>query len=284
MPLTILAIIVGAIVGVAAGGRPRYLAARRIRSWGLLPAGAVLEAAGKRWPLGGASTEALVAGYLLLLVFAGRNALLAGMGVVAIGLLANLAVVASDAGMPVSPSAVISAGIASPGKVRSVDYGFGHHLQRRSDHLTFLADRLPLAPLGQVISVGDLVLALGVADVTGRLLMPTGRHAPKASGARRRHTRGALEVAVESVEHRTGGGFLPRSAGGQAAAHLPSHRVVKYDQSPSPQLGGEGMHRHQPKGHRESEIGQGSDDRLSDRAVVSSASFDPHVAPPVVEV
>ena len=43
----------------------------------------------------------LLAGYVLLICFAVRNAGLTGMVLVAVGLLANLAVIAVDGGMPV---------------------------------------------------------------------------------------------------------------------------------------------------------------------------------------
>lgn len=170
VPLSALALVVGGVVGLILGGDLRHLATWRLRSWWLLVPGVFAQIAADRWHLAGLGTVVLLAAYLCLLVFAGRNILLVGMGVVAVGLVANVAVITADGGMPVHPAAVVRAGIAAPGQLAAVSYGRRHHLETGRDHVTFLDDRLPLGAAHQVLSIGDLILFVGVADVTANLI------------------------------------------------------------------------------------------------------------------
>src|ERR1700685_1362346 len=100
MLLVVIALAAGSVAGLALGGHWRHLADTRLRSVGTLLAGAVCEFAGSRWGPGWFGTALVVAGYVLLASFAVRNAALAGMVLVAAGLLANLTVIALNGGMP----------------------------------------------------------------------------------------------------------------------------------------------------------------------------------------
>ncbi len=170
VPLSALALLLGGVFGLILGGDLRHLATWRLRSWWLLVPGVFGQIAADRWHLAGLGTVVILAAYLCLLVFAGRNILLVGMGLVAVGLIANLAVITLDGGMPVHPAAVVRAGIAAPGQLAAVGYGRRHHLETGGDHVTFLDDRLPVGALHQVLSIGDLVLFVGVADVAANLI------------------------------------------------------------------------------------------------------------------
>ncbi len=170
VPLSALALVLGGVIGLVLGGDVRHLATWRLRSWWLLVPGAVGQVAADRWHLAGWGTVVLLAAYGCLLVFVGRNILLVGMGVVAVGLIANLAVITVDGGMPVHPAAVIRAGIAAPDQLAAVGYGRRHHLETGGDHGTFLDDRLPVGSVHQVLSIGDLILFVGVADVAANLV------------------------------------------------------------------------------------------------------------------
>jgi Family of unknown function (DUF5317) len=165
MWLVVIALVGGSIVGLCLGGRPRRFGDIRLHGLGLLVAGAGCELAGSRWGAGWPGTAIVVAGYVLLLGFAVRNAALTGMVLVAMGLAANLTVIALDGGMPVR-------GLA-PGA-----YGGRHHAERPGDHLTGLADVVPITPIGETVSAGDLVLALGVATVLVGALRPSRRRGP----------------------------------------------------------------------------------------------------------
>ncbi len=139
----------------------RDLAGARLRSVGLLLAGAVCELAGSRWTL-----ALLIAGYVLLLAFAVRNLAVTGMVLVGFGLLANLVVIAVDDGMPVRgiPAAASS--------------GPRHHGIGPDDQLVGLGDVIHLGPLGDMVSPGDIVLSVGVATVTAGLMRPRRRTTP----------------------------------------------------------------------------------------------------------
>ncbi|MDQ2726760.1 MAG: DUF5317 family protein [Actinomycetota bacterium] len=192
MPLSALALVLGGVIGVVLGGDVRHSATWRLRSWWLLVPGVLGQVAADRWHLAGLGTATLVAAYLCLLVFVGRNILLVGMGVVAVGLIANLAVITLDGGMPVHPAAVVRAGIAGPDQLAAVGYGRRHHLEARGDHATFLDDRLPLGADHQVLSIGDLILFVGVADVAANVV-----RRPR----RRRATWVRRSYAVTAITH-----------------------------------------------------------------------------------
>jgi hypothetical protein len=166
MLLVVPALVAGVVAGWIRGGRIRFVAGARLRSAGLLFAGAVCEFVGSRWVAGAAGTGLLIAGFLLLLGFAVRNVAVAGMILVAFGLLANLTVIAVDGGMPVR------------GLPAGATGGPRHHAVRPGDHLVGLADVVRLAPLGEAISPGDIVLALGVATAVSELMRPRRRRAP----------------------------------------------------------------------------------------------------------
>jgi hypothetical protein len=185
--LTIAALLIGAALGFATGGRLRHAARRRIAWWGLIVTGLGLEVVADRWLAGPFGYLAMVAGPLCLLLWAARNARLAGMGVVALGVLANLLVLGVDGGMPVRPAALTKAGIVAPtARVLSVS-GHRHHVETASDHLRFLDDWIPLPPAHDVVSLGDLLLAVGAANVVAHLLW----YEPRYQRARRPRWLGA---------------------------------------------------------------------------------------------
>jgi hypothetical protein len=164
MPLVVVALASGLIAGLLLGGSVRRLAGARLRGIGLLLAGAACELS-TRWVGGNAAAGIIVAGYLLIICFAFRNVAVTGMVLVAVGLLANLTVIAVDRGMPVR------------GLPAGVSDSWRHHGQRPGDHLTGLADVVSLTPLGETVSAGDLVLSLGVATVVVSLMRPRRRTA-----------------------------------------------------------------------------------------------------------
>jgi hypothetical protein len=162
MSLVVVALTAGLVAGLLLGGSLRNLTGARLRTVGLLLAGAGCEIL-TRWVGGATGAAILIVGYLLLIGFACRNVATTGMVLVAIGLLANLTVITVNRGMPVRG--------LPPGST----YGWRHHGERPSDHLTGLADVVPLAPLGETVSAADIVLSLGVATVVVTLMRPSRR-------------------------------------------------------------------------------------------------------------
>src|SRR5436305_7030030 len=176
MRFTAIAVAAGLVVGVMLGGRLRHLGERPFRLWPFLVVGIILQLP-LLDPLG---FGGLLASYACLLIFALANVHLVGMALVAVGIILNAAVITANAGMPVHRGAVIDARIASSAELDSLKTDRKHHLQKKSDRLTPLADIIPVRPLHEVISFGDVVMAVGVADVLVHLL-----RRPKAKRLRR---------------------------------------------------------------------------------------------------
>ena len=172
MGLTAVALLTGGLLGVVAGGRLASLADAHLRWWGALAAGVALQVLAGPVGLGGRPGTTAVAGsYLCLLAFALANRALAGMTIVVVGLALNATVIVVNGGMPVRAEAVAAVGL-EPGELAAADLGAKRHLEGPEDRLTFLGDVLPVRPLGEVVSVGDVVLATGVAALLFRLLRP----------------------------------------------------------------------------------------------------------------
>ena len=131
--------------------------------------------------------------------FAIVNRHIPGMGVLAIGLGLNMAVVLANAGMPVRPSALVDAGVATPETLADTDPGAGRSFERSDDLVPFLGDIIPVEPLGAAMSFGDLIALMGIGTVSGELV----RHARGGrSGLRRRfepQSERQLRIGVEPV-------------------------------------------------------------------------------------
>jgi hypothetical protein len=161
----ILVIVVVAVVaGFLAGGSLKPFERLRVHWWGLAPLGLALQGAPvpelARVSRNTFATVMLLGSYAALLAFAAVNRRLPGAWLILIGLALNLAVIAPNGGMPVDPVAMRAAGATSV----SIQGDAKHHLMTGDDVLTFLGDRLPApAPIGAVLSVGDIVLYSGIA-------------------------------------------------------------------------------------------------------------------------
>lgn len=100
----------------------------------------------------------VVASYVLLIGFCTGNAINRGMAVVAIGIALNLLVIVVNSGMPVR--------IPPDWSPRDVPVTPKHHPQDGRDHLTALGDIIILRAIDSAISFGDLILVVGLCDVT----------------------------------------------------------------------------------------------------------------------
>jgi hypothetical protein len=177
--VTALALIVGTAIGLARGGRPRYVGRHRLRAWWLVIIGFSLQAATDHVDAGSLGTAAVLVGAASLLAFAALNPHLVGIGVVAIGVAANALVIGINDGMPVRPSAVVAAHITSRADEPQLGYGYRHHREDPSDRLRPLADIIPIPPFHQVVSFGDLILAFGAAATVAHLLLPGPKRAAR---------------------------------------------------------------------------------------------------------
>jgi Family of unknown function (DUF5317) len=101
--------------------------------------------------------------YVLLMLLVWMNRAKPGMWIAGLGVLMNFTVIAINGGMPVLAGA---AEVASGFTVSQPDLSgsFKHTILDETSRLTFFADVIPLriAGIGEVISVGDILLAVGL--------------------------------------------------------------------------------------------------------------------------
>jgi hypothetical protein len=169
--ILLLALVLGGLLGLAAGGRVAGLANLRLRGESVLIGLLVLQGALPLLSSGGLDKRVLywawAATFPAMAVVCLLNAKTPGMAVASAGLALNAAVVLLNHGMPVSPAAVVVAG-GTVEMLRNAD--FAHNAVSAVTRLTFIADVLPIpGPTGVrgVASAGDLLLACGVAGTVG---------------------------------------------------------------------------------------------------------------------
>lgn len=173
MLFTAVAVAIGIAIGLLTGGRLQHLGDRTFHAVPLLVAGVGLQL------VSGLLTDVNVAlvllSYVALLAFCAMNLRLVGMGVVLVGLAMNSLVIAVNGGMPVRRSAVVAADIASYADLPEITLKGKRHFEDEDDRLMFLADIVPVPLLHEVLSFGDLVMSVGVADAIVHLLRPERR-------------------------------------------------------------------------------------------------------------
>src|SRR3954447_654185 len=169
MRILLIAVGVGFVVALLFGGRFRYLAGRALRFWFLLPLGLALQIAaagsgGSTWPF-----VLVLVSFACLFGFAVANLGVTGFWMIALGLFLNASVIGLNHGMPIGSKALSHTG-NNVGVFAAL-----HHTQRGSDTLLILGDAVPISPIGEVVTFGDLILAVGIADVIVHLMRPPKR-------------------------------------------------------------------------------------------------------------
>ena len=162
-----LVIFVATTIALLRGGRLVNLADIRLRLWWLLPLGFGLQASPVLLPddaawTTGVGVALVLVSYLPLLLLVILNRERKGMWLAGLGILMNFSVIAANGGMPVLAEAALAAARYEEG-IRVV-YGFKHVALDATTLLSFLADVIPvrLFGQGQVISLGDVLLAVGL--------------------------------------------------------------------------------------------------------------------------
>jgi hypothetical protein len=162
----------GAAVRLARGGRLRALFGLRLRAaplvWACLAGQVALGFAGDG-PAPPVRDAVLVASYAGIALWLALNAVLqrdaggACFAVLLAGWLLNVVPMTLNDGMPVSAAAQRAVGEGG----EAVDEGnLWKHVPATADtRAAWLGDVIPVAPLGAVISIGDVVLLGGVAGV-----------------------------------------------------------------------------------------------------------------------
>jgi len=180
-----LAVALGLLAGWMTGGTWRSLSELRFQH-SLLLLGAIatqtaLEVPGIRgWPQGLRFSIVLVT-YLVIGWWVFENARASsggarlGLGFVEVGWTLNLLAIVPNRGMPVSESALERAGIVPSASV-TVGHLSKHVAVYHGTVLRALGDVVPLAWFRSVISIGDIVMALGIG-----LLVASAMRAPASS-------------------------------------------------------------------------------------------------------
>lgn len=152
-------------VALLRGGRLTNLGDIHLRQWWLLPLGFLLQIGARYIPASAADwgVALILVSYVPLLILVILNKNRPGLWLAGIGVLMNFTVIALNGGMPVmAEAAEVASGFAPGDPVISESYK--HVILDQTSHLVFLADVIPIrvANYGQVLSLGDLLLAVGL--------------------------------------------------------------------------------------------------------------------------
>ena len=215
---TLLAIGIGAALGVHWGGRVSNLLEWVPPLWEALVAGIVLTVLVDVLPWSGAVMTFLsIVGTGALLAFAVINIRIGGMILVAAGLGLNLLVTVINWGMPVSVSALSSAGIVTEAQAEELVLTGGREVASGA-LLGFLGDVIPL-PWGQVISIGDVLILIGLALVVASILRRYEVGRPSGSNRQGRGGGGDYRSALDAL----GRGPAPRKGPGLHPSRMPNN-------------------------------------------------------------
>jgi hypothetical protein len=169
--LVLIVIGLAIAVGFVAGGSLRPFQSLQVHWWGAALLGLALQGIPLTSEPGRSLAPLLLIGsYTLLLAFAFVNRRLPALWLVIAGLAMHLLVIGVNGGMPVSAGALEIAGgrpdrLAGEGTLK-------HHLMGPDDRLTPLGDVIGIPPpIGAVISLGDVVLYLGVAALVVAIML-----------------------------------------------------------------------------------------------------------------
>ena len=172
---------IGFAVSLLRGTSPRDIFMRlrvlRINHWPVLVLGAVLSLAVALDTNMLAGRFALGVSLAMLLASCLLNRHISGARIAAIGISANLAVLLLNGYLPVTEGAVVAAGIIDFDGLDRVVLGTARRWADEGTIAAWLGSAIPLAPLRDVITLGDLVTAAGLANVGFRLMWPVARAA-----------------------------------------------------------------------------------------------------------
>ena len=123
----------------------------------------------------------LMVSYGLILAFCFANLSTRGFGVIALGILMNALVIGLNQGMPTRPIGLDAHGNRVQ---KAVVQTVKHRQDREDDLLGFLGDKILFPkPFNTLVSMGDLVIAMGICELT-------------YFGSRRRHSASATSSAL----------------------------------------------------------------------------------------
>lgn len=190
--ILLLALLVGLFLGVARGGKLGRLSTLPVRHAWLPVVALAMQLYFRRTPVewgeGFSSLPGLIhlVSYPVLLFAMWQNRHLAGVGLAGLGIALNLAAILANGGfMPITPEAALQIGRAN-GLTSSelgirLSYSKDVVLPANQTNLWLLSDIFvvpPPFPLPTAFSVGDVLIALGVAILVYRALVGAYAHNP----------------------------------------------------------------------------------------------------------
>lgn len=159
---TIIAVVLIGGLAVARGGSLTALAKTKLRWAWLLLVGFAMQIGfdlwSPEWLDGDGELAVLLVSNALVAMFVLANRHLAGMLLAGLGLALNVAVIAANGAMPVSERAAEDAGV---GKSLD-DAGLKHERMTDDTLVPWLGDVIGVPVLEEVLSIGDIVLTLGI--------------------------------------------------------------------------------------------------------------------------
>jgi hypothetical protein len=151
----------------------------------------------------------LMASYGLLLAFCFVNLRVPAMWIVALGIALNAVVIGLNQGMPTRDREVTTASGRTVDK--PIERSVKHRPESGDDLLPFLGDKIVIPePIDEVISVGDIVLAIGIVAVCYRGSRPR-RRATNGQPTRRAARTAAAARRLQRREEDQRGQALPGS-------------------------------------------------------------------------
>lgn len=195
MLLTIGSLVLGLGLGLALRPRTTRFARPKVRAVEWLILGVVGQVVASFLTDSAALIVTLLA-LAILIAFALANLHLIGMGVITFGLCCNLLVIALNSGMPVRERSLVAADVVAASDITTLGLRGARHLERPGDRLTVLGDIIPMR--GQVVSYGDLIIAVATVDVVMHLARRQRRRHASISIASPAHDWGTAPRAVPS--------------------------------------------------------------------------------------
>jgi len=194
--LLVLTVVAAVIVVLVSRGDPRRLAHLKISGVWLLFVGLAIQIGLEIVDVPKAQIETvgyglLMASYAFILAFCFVNLSTRGFGVIAVGIALNALVIGLNQGMP---TAAIGNDAAGRRVEKPIEQSVKHRPESESDLVGFLGDKIVLPePFDEVLSVGDVVIAVGICELVyfgtrrgGGRAQPRARTKPRSSRTRSR--------------------------------------------------------------------------------------------------
>jgi len=177
----VLAVIIGFAAGLIRRGRLRSILGVRIASLPLLALAIGIGFATDQFDLPQPGWWAF-AGLVAALIFTIRNLMIVGMAVIGVGIIVNLVPIVLNGATPVRVEALVEAGMVETGDLDRVVVSGARAIADEDTRLGWLGDTIPIAVADQVVSFGDLIMLIGVANTIANLMLRRRRrHLPSSA-------------------------------------------------------------------------------------------------------